>query len=109
MKGTFDNGDEIKIEYENTLKVHRLNGKVAFTYGAITLAGDEEKSDRPIAKPVNVSDKPAFVKETPHFGEILRLTVTTEDGEKLLLTDYASCGKKRKDDKNRITAWFNAE
>lgn len=109
LKGTFDNGDEIKIEYENTLKVHRLNGKVAFTYGAITLAGDEEKSDRPIAKPVNVSDKPAFVKETPHFGEILRLTVTTEDGEKLLLTDYASCGKKKKDDKNRITAWFNAE
>lgn len=108
LAGEFKRGEEIKIEYENALKVHRLNGKVAFTYGAITLAGDEEKSDRKLELPVKVSDNPKYEELTPQKGETKRLLVTLETGEKLLLTDYASCGKKWKGEKNRITAWFNA-
>lgn len=56
----FENGEEIRVEYENKLKVHRLNGKVAFTYGAITLAGDEEKSERKLEAAVKVTDNPKY-------------------------------------------------
>ena len=108
LAGEFKNGDEIAAEYENTLKVHRLNGKVAFTYGAITLAVDEQKSNRKLEEPVKVSDNPEFEEVAPQKGEMKRILVTLQTGEKLLLTDYASCGKKWKEAKNRITVWFNA-
>lgn len=107
LSGEYENGAEITVEYFPELVVHRLNGKAAFTFGAITLAGDEEKSDRALSKPISVSDKPAFVREKARGHEIMRLSVETKDGEKLLLTDYQSCGKNWRGDKNKITVWFN--
>ena len=108
LSGIYKNGDEITVEYFPELRVHRLNGKVAFTYGAITLARDEEKTTGNIADAVDVTDNPVYELLKPQGYEILRMNVTLENGEKILLTDYQSCGKNWCGKKNRITVWCNS-
>ncbi len=107
LSGGYSDGDVITIEYKPELKVLRLNGKVAFTYGAITLATDEEKFAGDIEKIVNVDDKPAYKSIKPENGELLRVEIELKNGEKITLSDYQSCGKNWLDKKNRVTVWFN--
>jgi hypothetical protein len=40
-------------------------------------------------------------------GELVRIECDLVDGEKLLLADYQSCGKKWLSDKPMMTVWFN--
>ncbi len=104
VSGIFKNGDEITFEWKLSLKVHRLNEKVAFTYGAITLALDSAKSDRDIRKPVVVEDAPVYRILLPEKDELVRIECETKDGT-ILLTDYQSCGKDWTSEKNIITVW----
>ncbi len=109
VEGRFRNGETITVELFPTLELHRLNGKVAFTYGALTLAVDSEKSDREVVKPVKVDDKLSY-QTLPAIGEEqIRLEVALSDGDKLLLTDYQSCGKNYRSEKNIISVWLNEE
>lgn len=108
ISGCYHNQDEIVFEWKASLKVHRLNDKVAFTYGAITLACDSAKSDRDIKAPVVVSEHPDYKMLTPKKDELLRIECVTEDGT-LLLTDYQSCGKEWLNEKNVITVWLNTK
>lgn len=80
---------------------------MAFTYGAITFATDEEKFAGDIEKKIEVDDKPAYKSIKPENGELLRVEITLKDGEKITLSDYQSCGKNRLDKKNRVTVRFN--
>lgn len=108
LSDNFKDKDEVVFEWRPTLQVHRLNGKVAFTYGAITLACDSAKSDRDIEAPVVVSEQPAYKVLAPEKGELVRIECDIADG-KLLLTDYQSCGKEWLKDKNIITVWLNTK
>lgn len=108
VSGNFQDGDEITFEWKLALKVHRLNEKVAFTYGGITLACDSAKSDRDIRKPVLVGDEPACRIILPAEDELVRIECDTEDGT-ILLTDYQSCGKEWTGEKNMITVWSNTK
>ena len=81
------------------------NKKVAFTYGAITLARDEEKCDEDISEAIEVDDKPEYKSITPQNSEVVRFEVKLKNGEKLLLTDYKSCGKNWCGKRNKITVW----
>ncbi|MBQ2986412.1 MAG: glycoside hydrolase family 127 protein [Tyzzerella sp.] len=108
VTGIFKDGDEITFEWKLALKVHRLNEKVAFTYGAITLALDSAKSDRDIRKPVVVGDKPIYRIILPEEDELIRMECETEDGT-ILLTDYQSCGKEWTGEKNMISVWLNTK
>lgn len=105
ISGIYTNGDEITVEYFPELEVHRLNKKVAFTYGAITLARDEEKCDEDISEAIEVDDKPEYKSITPQNSEVVRFEVKLKNGEKLLLTDYQSCGKNWCGKRNKITVW----
>ncbi|MBQ6844579.1 MAG: hypothetical protein IJO60_08105, partial [Agathobacter sp.] len=108
VTGIFKDGDEITYEWQLSLKVHRLNGKVAFTYGAITLACDSAKSDRDLRKPVLVEDEPSYRIILPEKDELVRIKCATKD-DTILLTDYQSCGKEWTQEKNIITVWSNTK
>ncbi|MBR2647183.1 MAG: glycoside hydrolase family 127 protein [Clostridia bacterium] len=110
LAGEYKNGDKISISMQTPLKAHYLNEKIAFTYGALTLATDEQKSDRTLEKPVNVGNELTYTVEQPKGkDELVRIVCKLEDGDELLLTDYQSCGKKWKSDKPRMTVWFNTK
>ena len=86
-----------------------LNDKIAFTFGALTLARDEQKEDGNIEAPVVPvlhNDRLIVNQLDAEAGETVRFTVKTEDGD-LLLTDYASCGKHWTEERNRISVWLN--
>ncbi len=108
LSGKFNDGDEIEIEYANELKIRKLNGKTAFVYGAITLAADETKiGEIDFDKPFKIAAPLSYEKLQPQKGEFLRFAISLADGEKLLLTDYQSCGKNWLEKKNRVTVWFD--
>ena len=90
-------------------KVHTLNGKVAFTYGALTLASDEQKCQRELKKPVVIKDGFACQEKAAEAGEIVRFECDLGDGDVLVLADYQSCGKTWLSDKPYMTVWFNSE
>ena len=108
ISGEYSGGDVIEIGYNVGLKVLRLNGKVAFSFGAITLGTDEEKFDGDIEKPINVTDNPVYKLIKPQKDELLRVEISLKDGEEITLSDYQSCGKNWRGKRNRTTVWFNA-
>lgn len=108
LSGIFQDGEEITFEWKQCLKVHRLNNKVAFTYGAITLACDSAKSDRDIRRPIAVSDAPVYRIILPAEDELVRIECETED-DTILLTDYQSCGKEWTQEKSIITVWSDTK
>lgn len=102
------NGDEIQLSFYPELRKVDLNEKVAFIYGNIVLARDEQKEKKDINQAISVTmngNIPMFQKVEPEQGEVLRFLVNTDEGE-ILLTDYASCGKKWDEENARISVWF---
>nr|MCR5041479.1 hypothetical protein [Clostridia bacterium] len=94
---------------EQTLSEHRLNGKIAFTFGPFVLARDSGKEIADISSPVKPLYKngsPVFKVLTPVGNEAVRLMLATDDGE-ILLTDYASCGKQSYSPDSVITVWMD--
>lgn len=103
-------GDEIQIRLPMKLRELRRNGKTAFAFGALTLARDEEKEDGDITSeftPEYSGNNLVYSVEQAEKGEQLRIRLTCKDNGKILLTDYASCGKNWAAQRNRITVWTN--
>ena len=103
----FVSGETILIQMEMGVKTHVLNGKIAFTYGALTLASDAQKSERDIQKAVSVAEKEPKQLSVQE-GEVVRFAYDFK-GENLIVTDYQSCGKKWRSDKPLMTVWFNGK
>ncbi|MBQ7948252.1 MAG: glycoside hydrolase family 127 protein [Clostridia bacterium] len=109
LTATYQSGECVEISMKITLKARRLNGKIAFTYGALTLATDEQKSARELQKTVAVNEPLTYRVLPSAQGELLRVECDLADGDKLILADYQSCGKKWLSDKPLMTVWFNGE
>lgn len=95
---------------QNVLTEHRLNGKIAFTFGPYVLARDAAKEPRDISAPIEPLYKDGALCFTPapcRENEAVRLTLHTARGD-VLLTDYASCGKNWNGPKSLITVWMPA-
>ncbi len=105
----FSAGESVDVNMEMTLKTHLLNGKVAFTYGSLTLATDEQKSPRELRKPVIIENGFNCQEKQAEKGEIVRFECDFGDGDVLVLSDYQSCGKKWLSDKPYMTVWFNGK
>ncbi len=103
----FSAGERIEICMQMSVKTHTLNGKVAFTYGALTLASDEQKSKRELKKPVILENGFVCREKQAEKGEIVRFECELDGGDTLVLADYQSCGKKWLSDKPYMTVWFN--
>ena len=95
-------------EEQPKLKVHRLNGKIAFTFGPYALARDEAKESGSILTPimpVYENGELCFEQKEAEDGESVRLILKTERGG-VLLTDYASCGKSPAEGRDKISVWL---
>ena len=90
------------------LREHRLNGRIAFTFGPYVLARDAAKTPDDLSAPVRPLRKNGALCYTllqPEAGEAVRLLLQTERGD-VLLTDYASCGKKWAENSGVLTVWM---
>ena len=108
LEREWKNGDEITLSLYPELRKIDLNGKSAFVYGNIVLARDEQKEQASIAEPFTTVVKyrrPIAKMEEPEEGETVRFLLETDGGE-VLLTDYASCGKKWSEPNARISVWM---
>ena len=102
-----EQGKEINISFSIQLKAHYLNNKVAFTYGNLTLAEDENKSPRDLTSPIVLPSSLDYEFVKPQKGELIRIVLNLSNKEKLLLSDYQSCGKFYNKKNNRINVWIN--
>lgn len=103
----FSAGENIEVYMEMSIKTHTLNGKVAFTYGPLTLASDEQKCQRELKKTILLEKGFACQEKLAEKGEIVRFECDLGNGDVLVLADYQSCGKKWLSDKPYMTVWFN--
>lgn len=103
LSRVWEKGDKLTLSFNLSLQKYLLNGKVAFTYGPFTLAHDENKGSK-IDKKLRLEDQLVFFPITREDGEEVRLLLHTKKGE-VLLTDYASCGKRWANKKSRIAVW----
>ena len=104
------NGDKILVSLNPKLTEVRLNGKTAYTYGGLVLSRDENKENATITgkfTPIKNSGEFIFEKRPTQEYESVRLILKTQEGE-VLLTDYASCGKRWLEERSRISVWLNA-
>ena len=113
---SWSNGDTVEFRARQTLKAVELGGRTAFTYGVLTLARDAEKEggadlEAPIQiQTVNGAPDYRIVPPVKEYGEHIRIYVNRKDSDQsLLLTDFASCGKRWMSKHNRMTVWMNVE
>lgn len=107
MERTWNDGDIVELSMAMTLEAHRLNGKTAYTYGALVMARDESKDGKPVDSAFAPAEVPTYTLEAPEGDETIRMKLACRDGE-LLLTDYASCGKYWTHPDANVSVWFNA-
>ncbi|MBO7297427.1 MAG: hypothetical protein J6U60_00075, partial [Clostridia bacterium] len=102
----FTDGESIELDFHATLKAHYLNGKVCFSYGGFVLARDSAKEGKDIVGGVVAQETFEFEKLALADGESVRLCVEL-GGEKVLLTDYASCNKNWANKTDMMTVWMD--
>ena len=97
----------VRVRLGAKVKMHVINGKIAFTRGAITLTRDTRLDD--ITRPVDINVKDGKtvrarrVKNTA-FTSNITVEIPTRDGT-ITLCDYAQAGKNFDDDDTGITVW----
>lgn len=110
LRRVWRNGDELSVAADFSLRTLSIEGRTAFMYGPLTLARDEGKEEGEVSltEPIKLADGLVYTFAEEQEGECVRLHIERADGkEPLLLTDYASCGKRWLDVKNRLTVWLN--
>lgn len=108
LKRVWSDGDTVELELPHHLKSHYLNGKTAYTYGPLVLARDEIKEGGKIDTEFTPTEYSAFKMLDPEDGEMLRIMLECE-GDDVLLTDYASCGKYWTKKNANVSVWLNAK
>ena len=108
LNRVWSDGDTIELELPHYLKSHHLNGKTAYTYGPLVLARDEMKEGKKTDAEFIPTEYSAFKVVPAGDGEMLRILLECE-GEDVLLTDYASCGKYWTNKNAKVSVWLNAK
>ena len=108
LNRVWSDGDTIELELPHYLKSHHLNGKTAYTYGPLVLARDEMKEGKKTDTEFTPTEYSAFKIVPAGDGEMLRILLECE-GEDVLLTDYASCGKYWTNKNAKVSVWLNAK
>ena len=108
VKRFWQNGDTVDVLLPMPVKMHRLNGRIAFTRGPITLTRDSAKEGKDaMSAPVKPAYPLNFKLADPVGDELVRGYLELEDGGSLLLSDYQSCGKEWNGALANITCWMN--
>lgn len=98
--------NEIILDFPMTLQKEELNNKTAFVYGPIVLALDEDKGNKNIDKDIHLSGE-TWQFEKPNENEIVRYRAKRVDGDDLIFTDYASCGKNWANSDAKVSVWLS--
>ena len=107
LRRVFSSGDTVEIRGNIPLIQETLGGSVAFRHGCIVLARDEEKEPGFACRAPVTDETPDYQLLPPEKGEMVRVLLRQKDGlPPVLLTDYASCGKRWNGQKNRVTVWM---
>jgi len=88
-------GDCIELSWQQTLRIIKHNGKAAFFYGPLTLCRDLGKENG-IKDAILIDVVPeslTFTRLPEKEKEQIRLSVEVGGNQKILLTDYQSCGR----------------
>ena len=104
IKRTWREGDQVTLSLRPLLRGESKNGKLALSYGPFVLARDQGKESFFAPRRIAFDGEPTYRKLCPENGERIRLEVPTRCG-KMLLTDYASCGKHWTKRRSRVTVW----
>ena len=103
----FAAGDVVEIRGTIPLTREASGGSVAFRYGPIVLARDENKEPDFCCQAPQTDETLSYDMLPPQQGEMVRLLLRQKPGmPPLLLTDYASCGKRWNQIKCRVTVWM---
>ena len=105
----FIGGESEEVRFEMTVEKHILNGKIAFTFGPLTLASDEQKCQLDLTTPISLDEEIVCERIDAKEGELVRFKICNLGDADLILTDYQSCGKKWLSDKPLMTVWFNGK
>lgn len=100
------NCETVRLELDMSVKVHFLNGKVAFTKGAYVLASDNRLD---VVKKFTFSNdvKAITVANKKFYNNV---TVNLKVGQQsAVLCDYAQAGKNYDDENCNISVWFDTE
>lgn len=100
----FEAGEQISIRIPRSLTVHRLNGKQAFTLGAITLAMDERNQSMDVAIG---GEAVSLCPIKTEFPTREAYAVSFSDGQTIRLVDFASAGASYAHPKNRLSVWID--
>lgn len=103
-------GDVVNVKFITPVKAVKLNGKIAFYKGVITLARDERFGED-MRKEINVAVKKdgkvpsAKVVKNDKFDSDLTVKIKTVGGDFITLCDYSSAGKNCDDDNRTVSVW----
>jgi DUF1680 family protein len=97
----------VKVRLGAKVRMRVINGKIAFTRGAITLARDTRLGD--ISAPVAITARDGKAVRARRvrnlaFGTNVAVEIPTRDGT-ITLCDYAKAGKNFDDENTGITVW----
>ena len=103
-------GDVIEIRGTIPLIRENVGGSVAFRYGPIVLARDEQKEPDFDCQAPQTDENLSYSMLPPEKDEMIRLQLHRKSGlPPLLLTDYAACGKRWNQPKCRVTVWMRKD
>ncbi len=106
----FVSGDTVELRGKLSLITETIGDSVAFRYGPIVLARDEEKETDYQCQAPSLTVPPVYRLLPPARGETVRLLLEQKNGlPPVLLTDYASCGKRWNQPKNSVTVWMRKQ
>ena len=100
-----ENNTALKIEFDLQIKTHPLQDYVALTYGDITLGLDNECNPNIDYCNLSYSQIKNIKVNTESLGDFVTLAGNYQD-KKIIIKDYASCGKNWEDKHLLMTAWI---
>ena len=118
QNGTTENGyfllshtweqSTIDVYVDDGLKIHRLNGKFAFTKGPFVLAADK-RLEPDLARPRRLKTQKNGLKAKKIVNTAFRSNIALEiplaEG-KLSVCDYAEAGKNYDEENSGVSVWF---
>ena len=120
IRRTWRDGDQVEIDFDLSVKVHRLDHAVAFTRGPVALARDTRSGDVGEVLRAGVTEHPAFTlvrNEDPDVWITCAATLPfgghseNPDGQQpaaATFVDYASAGNDWRPG-NMVRTWFATE
>lgn len=104
------NNNVIILTYKTPVKAVRLNGKIAFTRGPVTLCRDQRFGED-LTLPIAVKTKKdgtipsAKIVKNGIFNSNIAVSIKTVDGNAITLCDYSQAGKNYDNENCTVSVW----